>query len=191
MKLPNNEEAIIAERKIVNYLLNETHPTGKHKAAFFKRFGFELEKWSELKAALLQHAATHEVSSQLSTEEGIHYAVEGELKTPDGRNPHLRSIWAIDVGTETLVSLPPILRVKDERNVIHELEQVALTIDLPAFHLMAGDVGTVVDVTPNGKQFTLEFFNFDGETIAVIPVATSQVRRIGSREIAHARVIAE
>jgi hypothetical protein len=75
--------------------------------------------------------------------------------------------------------------------MIHELEQVALTIDLPGLHLMAGHVGTVVDVTPNGNQLTLEFFNFDGETIAVVPVAASQVRRIGSREIAHARVIAE
>lgn len=75
--------------------------------------------------------------------------------------------------------------------MIHELDQVALTIDLPEVHLMAGDVGTVVDVTPNGKQYTLEFFNFDGETIAVVPVAASQVRRIGNREIAHARVIAE
>lgn len=75
--------------------------------------------------------------------------------------------------------------------MLHELEQVALTIDLPEVHLMAGDVGTVVDVTPNGKQYTLEFFNFDGETVAVVPVMSSQVRRIGSREIAHARVMVE
>jgi len=75
--------------------------------------------------------------------------------------------------------------------MIHELDQVALTIDLPDYHLKAGDVGTVVDVTQNGKQYTLEFFNFDGATIAVVPVNSTQVRRIGSREIAHARVIAE
>jgi hypothetical protein len=73
--------------------------------------------------------------------------------------------------------------------MIHELDQVALTIDLPDYHLKTGDVGTVVDITPNGKQVTLEFFNFDGETIAVIPVADSHVRRIGSREVAHARVL--
>jgi hypothetical protein len=75
--------------------------------------------------------------------------------------------------------------------MIQELEQVALTIDLSDYHLKAGDVETVVDITPNGKQYTLEFVNFDGETIAVIPVAPSQVRRMGSREIAHARVIEE
>ena len=73
--------------------------------------------------------------------------------------------------------------------MIHELDQVALTVDLPDYHLKAGDVGTVVDITPNGRQYTLEFFNFDGDTVAVVPVAPSQVRRIGSREITHARVI--
>ncbi len=73
--------------------------------------------------------------------------------------------------------------------MIHELDQVAFTADLPEHHLKVGDVGTVVDITPNGKQYTLEFFNFDGETVAVIPVAPSQVRQIGSREITHARVI--
>ena len=73
--------------------------------------------------------------------------------------------------------------------MIHELDQVALTTDLPEYLLKAGDVGTVVDITPNGKQYTLEFFNFDGETVAVVPVLPSQVRQIGSREITHARVI--
>ncbi|MBI5670358.1 MAG: DUF4926 domain-containing protein [Chloroflexi bacterium] len=74
--------------------------------------------------------------------------------------------------------------------MIKEFDQVALTVDLPDFHLKAGDVGTVVDITPNGKQYTLEFFNFDGDTVAVVPVAPSQVRTISSREIAHARLLA-
>ena len=73
--------------------------------------------------------------------------------------------------------------------MIHEFDQVALTIDLPDYHLQSGDVGTVVDITPNGKQYTLEFFNFDGETVAVVPVSASNVRRIGSKEVTHARVM--
>jgi hypothetical protein len=75
--------------------------------------------------------------------------------------------------------------------MIKELDHVALTVDLPEYHLKADDVGTVVDVTPNGKQVTLEFFNFDGETIAVVPVAASNVRRVGSNEVTHARVMKE
>jgi hypothetical protein len=101
MKLPNHEEAVIPERKLTNYLLDETHPTGKHKAVFFKRFGFEIEKWADLKTALLQHAAAHEVASTLQTDEGLHYVLEGELPTPDKRNPQVRTVWAIDKDSDT------------------------------------------------------------------------------------------
>jgi hypothetical protein len=73
--------------------------------------------------------------------------------------------------------------------MIKEFEQVALTEDLPEFELKAGDVGTVVDITPNGKQFTLEFFNFSGETVAVIPVKPEQVRRLENNEVMHARAV--
>lgn len=73
--------------------------------------------------------------------------------------------------------------------MMNEFDQVALTIDLPDYHLKAGDVGVVVDITPNGKQFTLEFFNFSGDTVAVVPVAADQVRAISSREVTHARVM--
>ncbi len=75
--------------------------------------------------------------------------------------------------------------------MINEFDQIALTVDLPTYHLRAGDVGTVVDITPNGQQYTLEFVNFVGDTIAVVPVAPSQVRRIGTREVAHTRVLEE
>lgn len=73
--------------------------------------------------------------------------------------------------------------------MINEFDQVALTVDLPEYHLRVGDVGVVVDITPNGQQYTLEFFNFSGETIAVVPILPSYVRAIGSREVTHARVL--
>ncbi len=73
--------------------------------------------------------------------------------------------------------------------MIEEFEQVALTEDVPEFDLKAGDVGTVVDITTNGKQLTLEFFNFSGETVAVIPVRKEQVRRIEHNEVMHARPV--
>jgi hypothetical protein len=73
--------------------------------------------------------------------------------------------------------------------MIKEFEQVVLTADLPDDGFVAGDVGTVVDITPNGKQVTLEFFNFSGETIAVIPVHIDQVRALSSSEVVHARAV--
>ena len=71
--------------------------------------------------------------------------------------------------------------------MIVELERVALTADLPEHRLVAGDMGTVVDITPNRKQYTIEFLTLDGETFAVAPVSPSQIRRVGRQEIAHAR----
>jgi hypothetical protein len=74
--------------------------------------------------------------------------------------------------------------------MITEFEQVVLVEDVPAHHLKAGDVGTVVDITPNKKQLTLEFFNFEGDTIAVVPITPSQIRPVRSDEIMHARQVA-
>jgi len=73
--------------------------------------------------------------------------------------------------------------------MLKEFEQVALTVDLPDFGFVAGDVGTVVDITTNGKQITLEFFNFAGQTVAVIPVSIESVRLLNTHEIIHARTV--
>jgi hypothetical protein len=73
--------------------------------------------------------------------------------------------------------------------MIEEFERVALTVDMPDYHLRAGDMGTVVDITSDGQEYTIEFFTLDGETFAVVPVVPSQIRRVGNREIAHARVM--
>jgi len=42
--MPNNDQSIVADSKITDYLLSETHEIGKHKAEFFKRFGFDLSE---------------------------------------------------------------------------------------------------------------------------------------------------
>lgn len=73
--------------------------------------------------------------------------------------------------------------------MIEELERVALTSDVPQYQFKAGDMGTVVDITPNRQQYTVEFFTLDGETFAVVPLSPSHIRRVGSKEIAHARVM--
>ncbi|MCC6615806.1 MAG: DUF4926 domain-containing protein [Anaerolineae bacterium] len=62
--------------------------------------------------------------------------------------------------------------------MIQELERVALKIDMPEHHLKAGDMGTVVDITSDGQEYTIEFFTLDGETYAVVPVLTTQIRRV-------------
>lgn len=73
--------------------------------------------------------------------------------------------------------------------MIKELEIVALTEDLPEHHLKAGDTGTVVDVYRDGEGYQVEFMTLFGETIGIVAVQASQIRRVGRREIANARPI--
>ena len=72
--------------------------------------------------------------------------------------------------------------------MIKELDTIVLTSDLPKFGLRAGDLGTVVLVHQHGG-YEVEFVTLDGETVAVISLTPEQVRPVGHREIAHARLV--
>jgi hypothetical protein len=63
-----------------------------------------------------------------------------------------------------------------------------LTTDLPEHSLKAGDLGTVVLVHRHGG-YEVEFMTLDGETVAVVSLSPDQVRPVGRREIAHARLV--
>jgi ATP-dependent exoDNAse (exonuclease V) alpha subunit len=70
-----------------------------------------------------------------------------------------------------------------------ELESVVLATDLPKEGLKRGDIGTIVLVHPGDKGYEVEFITLDGETIAVVSLSPSQIRRIGPKEIAHVRPV--
>jgi hypothetical protein len=95
MKLPKYELAIVHQQKISGYLLSTIHAHGKGKAAFFTRYGFSGTSWEILAEALLDHASEHEVRTLRTTLHGTNYVIEGELQTPDGRNPQVRSVWCV------------------------------------------------------------------------------------------------
>jgi len=73
--------------------------------------------------------------------------------------------------------------------MINELDSIVLTVDLPEHRLQRGDVGTVV-LLHGDCGCEVEFVTLDGETLAVVSLARSQVRSIGAREIANARLVA-
>lgn len=98
MKLPNADLVKVEREKIIEYLLNAGHRYGASKARFFARFGFSLLDWETLALALQEHGQQYEVTRVTETIFGPRYEVEGELKTPDGRNPRVRSVWQIDHG---------------------------------------------------------------------------------------------
>jgi hypothetical protein len=70
-----------------------------------------------------------------------------------------------------------------------ELETVVLVKDLPDHRLKSGDVGTVVHVHPKGG-YEVEFVTLGGETLAVVSLTSSDIRRTEKREIPHVRAVA-
>jgi hypothetical protein len=73
--------------------------------------------------------------------------------------------------------------------MINELDQIVLQTNLPEHGLQHGDIGTVVLIHRGGAGYEVEFIALDGETVAVVSLAASQVRPIAHREIAHVRAI--
>ncbi len=71
--------------------------------------------------------------------------------------------------------------------MISEHERVVLTEPVAAEGLVAGDVGTVVHVYPDGKAYEVEFTTLAGNTVAVATVESTSLRPVTGREITHAR----
>src|SRR5690242_19482694 len=94
--LPNSDRAFVEPEKLTEYLLNVDHPVGADKAAFLYRFGFRVFAWQVLRVALLTHARSARVVAVRATHYGTHYTIEGQLETPDTRNPIVRTVWSID-----------------------------------------------------------------------------------------------
>jgi len=98
MKLPNAHLALVEREKITDYLLNPTHRFGASKARFLMAFGFQIETWEVLAAALREHGRQYDVSKVRQTGFGPRYEVVGELLAPDGRRPRLCTVWQVDQG---------------------------------------------------------------------------------------------
>ena len=115
MKLPNASRAVVPVEKLVDYLLDETHPDGGSKAVFFRRAGFRPEAWGELAAALLLHATENDVASEEETEHGRKFVIEAVIAMPAGQRPLVRSIWVILRGEDTprFVSAYPLASRRD------------------------------------------------------------------------------
>lgn len=100
MKLPNRERAVIPEGKLRDYLLSPSHQHGRHKAFFFRRFGFTQERWQELASALRAHVERHEVGKVEESPFGMRYVVEGDFTTPVGRVVRVRTVWYMERGED-------------------------------------------------------------------------------------------
>ncbi len=60
--------------------------------------------------------------------------------------------------------------------MIREHATVALTADVTAEGLAAGDIGAVVGIYQDGKAYEVEFTTIGGRTVAVVTLFAAQVR---------------
>ena len=52
-----------------------------------------------MEQALRSYVLRHDVAEVEETPYGVKYNVDGELETPDGRNPVVRTVWQVDRGS--------------------------------------------------------------------------------------------
>jgi hypothetical protein len=93
--VPSCDQSIIESTKIAGYLLSGTHPIGRAKMRFFKRFGFREDAPEELTQALSMHVRDNAVADAETSAYGTKYRVDGPLTSPDGRNPLVSTVWII------------------------------------------------------------------------------------------------
>lgn len=98
--LPDAASASIDDAKTRDYLLNPCNPQNRGKAGLFGAFGFTREGWRVLAASLLQHPMENEAVEVAPSVHGVKWVVRCSLRTPDGRNPCLTSVWIVDAGRE-------------------------------------------------------------------------------------------
>ena len=110
MDLPFKDSLRVDQAKITEYLLSES--AGRGKAAFFLRLGFRPESWEVLAEALKAQASTNPVVSTVDSAYGRRYSVDGDIATPDGRQPRprVRTVWILQTGDEAprLITAHPV-----------------------------------------------------------------------------------
>lgn len=95
MSLPNSDRAVIDPAKVRDYLLSETHPVGRFKAAFFFALGYSTDRWELLRDDLLSLARDRPSSLGKPSAFGQTYQVDGILTGPSGRSAGMRTVWVV------------------------------------------------------------------------------------------------
>jgi hypothetical protein len=98
MKLPNGDQAVIHDEKLVGYCLSPDHPRGRHKARLFAAaLGFTQANAGLLKQALLNAARDTGAIATRSSEFGDMHEIEFDCVGPRGI-ARVLSVWIIRPG---------------------------------------------------------------------------------------------
>jgi hypothetical protein len=99
VKLPNAESAIIPKEKLQNYLLSQSHPIGRFKAAFLRSMGYSLDNWEALERDI-RSLLNNEVEKSQETEYGKKFEVRGEICGPSGQRAEIVTVWIVLKGKD-------------------------------------------------------------------------------------------
>lgn len=89
------DRAVVDERKIREYLLSESHPVGRFKAAFFSSLGYSGNGWQALASELQLHAKENEALPTKDNTYGQKYEIRGRIRGPSGKTALLVAVWII------------------------------------------------------------------------------------------------
>ena len=95
MKIPGAERAVISEAKVRDYLLSESHPIGRFKAAFFRKLGYSAGAWPQLERDLRVLAREGEAVATETSRYGQKYEINATLVGPLGREAIVVSVWIV------------------------------------------------------------------------------------------------
>lgn len=98
MRLPESDKVIIPKEKLLDYVFSETHATGKFKAKFFRKLGFDETHVELFDKALRIIAKSNEITGEVKSEYGTKYLVDGAIKTPNEKVVKVRTVWIIEKG---------------------------------------------------------------------------------------------
>ena len=71
--------------------------------------------------------------------------------------------------------------------MVRELDTIVLSHDLAEHGLRRGDIGAVVRCYEKNRAFEVEFVTGAGETVALLTLASDDIRPIGNTEILRVR----
>jgi hypothetical protein len=95
LKLPNGHLARIDPDKLQGYVLSDTHPVGRFKAAFFRGLGYSVEQWELLAAHLLEAVELDDAVPLETSAYGTKYVVRCTLSGQPGLEAEVDSIWIV------------------------------------------------------------------------------------------------
>lgn len=96
--LPDSDRLLVEKNKLAAYLLNLSHKDGASKAKFFIKRGFKPDQLEIFAKALQTHGASQTVTGIEKTRHGKKFTVECHIKTPDGKDPCILSVWIQEKG---------------------------------------------------------------------------------------------